>query len=85
MGSVGDAYDNAMAESFFATLERELLNRRRFRTQAEAKIRPIGAPGTPGNEIMPHRSRGEVGQKLYRMLELVDSMIQKVLIEGFLQ
>jgi putative transposase len=38
MGSVGDAYDNAMAESFFATLERELLNRRRFKTQAEAKM-----------------------------------------------
>ena len=34
-GSVGDAYDNAMAESFFATLECELLARRRFRTQAE--------------------------------------------------
>ena len=27
MGTVGDAYDNAMAESFFATLERELLDR----------------------------------------------------------
>ena len=38
MGSVGDAYDNAMAESFFATLERELLDRRRFRSQAEAKM-----------------------------------------------
>jgi putative transposase len=38
MGSVGDAYDNAMAESFFATLERELLNRRRFKSQAEAKV-----------------------------------------------
>jgi putative transposase len=38
MGSVGDAYDNAMAESFFATLECELLDRRRFRTQAEARI-----------------------------------------------
>ncbi len=38
MGSVGDAFDNAMAESFFATLERELLNRRRFKTQAEAKL-----------------------------------------------
>jgi putative transposase len=38
MGSVGDAYDNAMAESFFASLERELLNRRRFRSQAEAKM-----------------------------------------------
>ena len=38
MGSVGDAYDNAMAESFFATLERELLNRRRFRSHAEARM-----------------------------------------------
>lgn len=38
MGSVGDAYDNAMAESFFATLECELLERRRFKTHAEAKM-----------------------------------------------
>ena len=38
IGSVGDAYDNAMAESFFATLECELLDRRSFRTQAEAKL-----------------------------------------------
>jgi putative transposase len=38
MGTVGDAYDNAMAESFFATLERELLSRRRFKSQAEAKM-----------------------------------------------
>jgi putative transposase len=38
MGSVADAFDNAMAESFFATLERELLSRRRFRSQAEAKM-----------------------------------------------
>jgi putative transposase len=36
MGSVGDAYDNAMAESFFATLECELLDRRPLRTQVEA-------------------------------------------------
>ena len=38
MGSVGDAYDNAMAESFFATLEREVINRRTFRSQAEARM-----------------------------------------------
>jgi putative transposase len=37
MGSVGDAYDNAMCESFFATLECELLARNRFRTPAEAR------------------------------------------------
>ena len=35
-GSVGDCYDNAMAESFFATLECELIDRRSFRTRAEA-------------------------------------------------
>jgi hypothetical protein len=38
MGSVGDAYDNALGESFFATLECELLDRRRFATRAEAEL-----------------------------------------------
>ena len=37
MGSVGDAYDNAMAESFFATLKCELIHQRRFATHAEAR------------------------------------------------
>ena len=38
MGSVGDCYDNAMCESFFATLECELLDRQGFRTPAEARL-----------------------------------------------
>jgi putative transposase len=38
MGSVGDCYDNALCESFFATLECELLDRSRFRTQADARM-----------------------------------------------
>jgi putative transposase len=38
MGSVGDAYDNALCESFFATLECELLDRRSFQSQAEARM-----------------------------------------------
>jgi len=37
MGSVGDAYDNAMCESFFATLECELLDRSHFHTPEEAE------------------------------------------------
>ena len=37
MGTVGDAYDNAMAESFFATLECELLERRSWKSKAEAR------------------------------------------------
>jgi len=37
MGSVGDCYDNALAESFFATLECELLDRTRFATRTQAR------------------------------------------------
>ena len=37
-GSAGECYDNAMAESFFATLECELIARRSFHTRAEAKM-----------------------------------------------
>jgi putative transposase len=42
MGTVGDAYDNAMCESFFGTLECELLDRQRFRSQAEARMAVFG-------------------------------------------
>jgi putative transposase len=37
MGSVGDCYDNAMAESFFATLETELIDRSAWASPAEAR------------------------------------------------
>ena len=35
MGTVGDALDNAMAESFFGTLQLELLDRRNWQTRRE--------------------------------------------------
>jgi len=38
MGSRGDCFDNATAESFFATLECELLARRRFPTRSAARL-----------------------------------------------
>ncbi len=37
MGSKGDCYDNAVCESFHATLEKELLRRRSLRTKQEAR------------------------------------------------
>ncbi len=37
MGSRGDCYDNAVKESFFASLEKDLLRRRSFRTKQEAR------------------------------------------------
>jgi putative transposase len=38
MGRRGDAFDNAVAESFFATLETELLDRQRLRTRDQARL-----------------------------------------------
>ncbi len=59
MGSTGDAYDNAMAESFFATLECELLNRRRFKTQVEARMAIFEFIEGCYN---PHRRHSALGQ-----------------------
>jgi transposase InsO family protein len=37
MGSVGDCYDNAVAETFFATLKKELVYRRSWPTRRELR------------------------------------------------
>ncbi len=39
MGSIGDPWDNALAETFFASLEKELLRRERFTTREQARMR----------------------------------------------
>lgn len=38
MGSRGDCYDNAMSESFFATLECEPVERETYGTRSEARL-----------------------------------------------
>ena len=38
MGSIGDCFDNAMCESFFASLECELIERTRWRMHTEARM-----------------------------------------------
>jgi len=59
MGSVGDAFDNAMAESFFATLERELHDRRCFPTQTAAKLAVFECIEGWHN---PHRRHSSLGR-----------------------
>jgi len=38
MGTVGDSYDNAMAESFWASLKRELVDEAHYKTRTEARV-----------------------------------------------
>lgn len=60
MGSRGDAYDNAMAESFFATLEVECLARHRFATHTEARLAIFRYIEGWYN---PHRRHSALGQR----------------------
>ena len=61
MGSVGDAYDNAMAESFFASLECELIDRRSWKSFAEARMAVFTWIEGWYN---PRRRHSGIGQKL---------------------
>ena len=73
MGSVGDAYDNAMCESFFATLECELLDRRRFASQAEARMACFSFIEGWYNPVRLHSALG------YRSPMAYEAAIEKVM------
>jgi len=65
MGSVGDCYDNALCESFFASLECELLQKRPFTTRAEAKMAIFDYIEAWYNPRRRHSSLGRVSPITY--------------------
>ena len=60
MGRVGSAYDNAMMESFFSTLQRELLDRKRWQTRRELASAIFEWIEAWYN---PHRRHSSIGQR----------------------
>ena len=71
MGSAGDCFDNALAESFFATLQTELLDRHHWSTRRQLEVRssrsskpfPTRADGTPAwATAVPSTTRRCIGQ-----------------------
>lgn len=65
MGSVGDCYDNAMAESFFATLETELIDRSDWASPAEAKAAVFEYIEVFYNRIRRHSSLGNLSPEQF--------------------
>ena len=65
MGSVGDCYDNALCGSFFAILETELLDRKRFRTQSEARMEIFDFIEALYNPRRRHSSLGNLSPAEY--------------------
>jgi putative transposase len=60
MGSVGDCYDNALCESFFASLECELIDRFTFRTKQEARSAVFRWIEAWYNPLRRHSSIGRI-------------------------
>ena len=58
MGSKGDCYDNAVAESFFATLKKELIHRRSWPEKAELRSEVFEYIEAFYNRRRRHRSLG---------------------------
>jgi putative transposase len=75
MGSTGDAYDNAMAESFFASLETELIDRSSWRTRADARLAVFDYIEAFYNRVRRHSGLGQLSpvefERRYRSRTLV--------------
>ena len=65
MSAKGDCYDNAVAESFFATLEFELLMKHDWHTRAEAHRAIFRYLETWYNRKRRHSSLGYVSPAVY--------------------
>lgn len=58
MGSVGDAYDNALMESFFGSLEAELIDRSTWRTHSDARLAVFDYLEAFYNRVRRHSALG---------------------------
>ena len=65
MGSVGDCFDHALIESFFATLECELIDRRLWHTREEARLEVFWWLEAVYNRTRRHSSLGYLSPMEY--------------------
>jgi putative transposase len=65
MGTVGDSYDNAMAESFFASLETELIDRSHWRTRRETRAAVFEWIEAFYNRQRRHSALGQVSPETF--------------------
>jgi putative transposase len=73
LGSVGDAFDNAAVESFWARLQSELLNTRRWRTRTELSTEIFEWIEVFYNRTRRHSSLGMLAPIAYEKLHADDT------------
>jgi len=70
MGSKGDCFDNAVAESFFATLKKELINRRSWPSKAELRTEVFDYIEVFYNRERRHSTLGQRSPADYEKIHL---------------
>jgi putative transposase len=70
MGSKGDCFDNAVAESFFATLKKELIHRQSWPTKAELRTEVFDYIEVFYNRQRRHSRLGGLSPVRYEMISL---------------
>jgi transposase InsO family protein len=68
LGSVGDAYDNAMVESFWGRMQTELLNSRKWKTRIEPSTEIFDWIEAFYNRTRRHSSLGMLSPIAYEKL-----------------
>jgi len=69
-GSRGDAYGNAVAETFFATLKKELVNRRTWPSRLELQSAVFEYVEAFYNRQRRHSTLGMLAPATYEQLQL---------------
>jgi transposase InsO family protein len=79
MGSIGDCYDNSLMEAFWARVQTELLDRKRWKTRrARQRTLRVRFPATPGFVNGSCRdSRGPLSGTLWSTLLTAQASIRK--------
>jgi putative transposase len=76
MGSRGDAYDNAVAETFFATLKKELVNRRSWSSRLELQSAAFEYIEAFYNRRRRHSTLGMVSPAEYEQTQTMEASIK---------
>jgi putative transposase len=76
MGSRGDAYDNAVAETFFATLKKELVNRRSWPSRLELQSAVFEYIEAFYNRQRRHSTLGMVSPAEYEQTQTIEKSIK---------
>jgi transposase InsO family protein len=77
MGSKGDCFDNAVAESFFATLKKELIHRRSWPTKAELRTEVFDYIEVFYNRQRRHSTLGQLSPIQYEKISLSQDRSKK--------